>query len=154
MVLTKRSAWALRLGERGGSFTDFTPLVQSLQKLCREQGVSVMDQVSFPDQEAFRSITEIACHLAHPEPLCLSGQSGNLHPRTRQVDEEEHQEPRQALASPGLDGEEVRSHHYVPMPTQKLLPGGLPVTFGRRFQTVFLKKVGDSTGRDFMAEIG
>ena len=27
MVLTKRSAWAFKFGERGGSFTDFTPLV-------------------------------------------------------------------------------------------------------------------------------
>jgi hypothetical protein len=42
-----------------------------------------MDQVSFADQEAFRSITEVTCHLAHPESTGLLGQSGDPHPPGR-----------------------------------------------------------------------
>src|SRR5215831_1471322 len=56
-----------------------------------------------------------------------------LNPTTRQVDEEEHQEPRQTTARPGLDGEEIRRHHHLPMPAQELLPGGFPLTLRRRF---------------------
>ena len=31
-------------------------------------------------------VTEIACHLTHPEPIGLSGHSADLHAPTRQVD--------------------------------------------------------------------
>ena len=87
MVLTKRSACAFRFGERGGSFTDRTPLVASVSRNSAvNNGIPVMDQVSFADQEAFGSVSEIACHLAHPEPVRLPGHSGDLHPPTRQVD--------------------------------------------------------------------
>jgi len=70
--------------------------LQDLQEFRSEQGIPIMDQVAFADQEAFRRVAEIACHLTHPEPVGLPGESANLHAPTCQVDEEEHQEPGQA----------------------------------------------------------
>src|SRR6516225_8720277 len=67
-----------------------------------------MDQVSLPGQEAFLRVTEVPGHLTPPQPLRLPGDSPDLHPSTGQVDEEEDQEPRQPLAPPGLEGEEIR----------------------------------------------
>jgi hypothetical protein len=105
-----------------------SPALEGLLELYCEQRVPIMDQVSLPDQEAFRRMTEVACELTHPKAVGLPRHSRILHPSTRQVDEEEHQESRQTLACPSLDGEEIRRHNDIPMPGQKLLPGGLPVT--------------------------
>src|SRR5215472_913227 len=80
--------------------------LQDLQEFHSEQGIPVMNQISLADQEAFGSIAEIACHLAHPESIAIPCDSGDLNPTTRQVDEEEHQESGQTTARPGLDGEE------------------------------------------------
>src|SRR6516162_6991096 len=93
-----------------------------------------MNQISLTDQEAFPSVTEVPSDLTHPEPIRLPGHAGDLDPPTRQVDEEEHQESGQTLARPGFDGEEIRRHHHLPMPAQKLLPGGFPLPLRRRFQ--------------------
>src|SRR5215470_15234052 len=113
-----------------------------------------MDQISLTDQKAFRSVTEVPSDLAHPEPLAIPRDSSDLNPTTRQVDEEEHQEPRQTLARPGLDGEEIRRHNHIPMPGEKLPPGGFPLTLRRRFQAVLPQNVGDRAARHFMAQIG
>src|SRR5262249_47766089 len=118
--------------------------LQDLQKLPREQRVAVVDQVSFAHQEAVRGITEVTCHLAHPKPIRLPGYARNLHLPTRQVDQEEHKESRQTLARPSLNREKVRRHDQLPMPGQKLFPGGLPLPLGRWFQTVLLQNVGNS----------
>src|SRR5215472_8923953 len=99
-----------------------------------------MDQISLTDQEAFRRVTEVPSDLAHPEPIAIPRDFGDLSPTTRQVDQEEHQEPRQTLARPGLDAEEIRRHHHLPMPAQKLLPGGFPLTLRCRFQPVLPQK--------------
>ena len=56
-----------------------------------------MDQVSLPDQEAFRSIAEIAGHLVHPNPIGFPCYSRDFHPPTRHIDQEEYQEPCQSL---------------------------------------------------------
>src|SRR5215471_10058017 len=96
--------------------------LQDLQEFRREQGIPVMNQISLTDQEAFRSVTEVASDLAHPEPLAIPGDSGDLNPPTRQVDEEENQKPGQTPARPGLDGEEVRSHDHFSVSGQEFLP--------------------------------
>src|SRR5215831_1115624 len=101
-----RRAWRQLNRLHSGGFQD-------LQEFRSEQGIPVMDQISLTDQEAFRSIAEIACHLAHPEPIGIPRDSGELNPTARQVDEEEHQESRQTLPSPGLDGEEVRCRDHL-----------------------------------------
>ena len=142
----------IQIGWARQQFHGFHPSgLQSLQKLCRVQRVAVMDQVSFAHQETVRRITEVTCHLAHPEPVRLSPQSCDLHPSARRVDYEEHQKSRQASLRSSLDGEEVCRDNHLPMTGQKLLPGGLPITFGRRFQTVLLQNVGDGATRDLMA---
>src|SRR5579859_2086516 len=86
MVRTKRSAWAFRFGERGGSFTGCTPVVASVSRNSAvNNGSRTWIRYLFPDQEAFGSVSEIACQ-AHPESIGLPGQSGDLHPSARQVD--------------------------------------------------------------------
>src|SRR5215470_2569885 len=55
---------------------------------------------------------------------------------------------------PSLDGEEIRSHNHIPMPGEKLPPGGFPLTLRRRFQAVLPQNVGDRAPRHFMAQIG
>src|SRR6516165_4115071 len=112
-----------------------------------------MNQISLTDQEAFLSVTEVPGHLTHPQPLRLPGDSPDLHPSTRQVDEEEHQEPRQTLAGPGLEGEKVRRHDHITMPGEKLLPGGFPLTLRSRFQPVLLQNAGNRAARHLMAQI-
>src|SRR6516165_11907972 len=77
--------------------------LQNLQEFRSEQRVAVMDQVSLPGQKAFLRVTEVPGHLADPQPVRLPGDSTDLHPPTRQVDEEKHQESGQPLARPGLD---------------------------------------------------
>ncbi len=65
-------------------FHGFDPTcLNGFQKLCGEQRVEIVDQVSLPEQEAFRSIAEIPCHLAHPKPIALARDSGDLNPSTR-----------------------------------------------------------------------
>src|SRR5215472_1991173 len=59
-----------------------------------------MDQASLPGQKAFLRVTEVPGHLTDPQPVRLPGDSTDLHPPTRQVDEEEHQESGQPLARP------------------------------------------------------
>ena len=84
----------------------------------------------------------------------MPGDSTDLHPSTRQVDEEEHQESGQTLARPGFDGKEVRRHDHFSLSGQEFLPRGRPLTLRRRFQTVFLQKVGDGAARHLMAQVG
>src|SRR6516162_6008802 len=115
-----RRAWRQLNRLHSGAFQD-------LQEFSGEQRIPVMNQISLTDQKAFRSVTEVPSDLAHPEPLSIPRDSGDLNPTTRQVDEEEHQQPGQTLARPGLEGEEIRRHYNLPMPTQKLLPGGFPL---------------------------
>src|SRR6516162_9148443 len=103
--------------------------LEGLLELYCEQRVPIMDQVSLPDQEAFRRITEVACDLTHPKAVRLPRHSGDLHPSTRQVvEEEEHQESDQPLAGPSLDGKEVRSHDHCSVSGQEFLPRGLVLT--------------------------
>src|SRR5262249_29898368 len=87
---------------------------QDLQEFRSEQGIPVMDQISLTDQKAFRRVTEVPSDLTHPKAIRLPRHSGDLDPPTRQVDEKEHQESRQTLPRPGLDGEEIRRHHHLP----------------------------------------
>src|SRR5215469_608538 len=96
--------------------------LQKLQELRSEQRVAVMDQVSLPGQKAFLRVTEVPGHLTDPKPVRLPGDSTDLHPSTRQVDEEEDQESGQSLARPNLDGEEVRSHDHCSVSGQEFLP--------------------------------
>ena len=60
--------------------------LQDLQEFRTEQGVPVMDQVSLANQEAFRSIAEVASNLAHPKAIRFPGHSGDRDPPTREVD--------------------------------------------------------------------
>ena len=59
---------------------------QDLQEFRSEQGISIMNQISLTDQQAFRSVTEVASDLAHPEPIAIPRDPGDLNPTTRQVD--------------------------------------------------------------------
>ena len=65
-----------------------------------DQGSRSWIKISLTDQEAFRGVTEVASDLAHPEPIAIPGDSGDLNPSTRQIDQEEHEEPRQTSPSP------------------------------------------------------
>lgn len=53
---------------------------QSRQELCRKQRIPVADQVLLADQGAFRRVSEVGCHLTHPQPIRLPRQSCALHP--------------------------------------------------------------------------
>jgi hypothetical protein len=86
-----------------------------------------MDQVSLPDQEAFRSATEIPYDVTHPRSSRLPRHSDDLHPPTRQIDKEEDEKSRQALGCPSLDCEDTRRHDQTPVSPQKLGPRGLAV---------------------------
>src|SRR6516225_8679633 len=70
-----------------------------LQEFRSEQRIPVMNQISLTDQEAFLSVTEVPGHLTHPQPVRLPGDSPDLHPSTRQVDEEERATSWPKLAS-------------------------------------------------------
>src|ERR1051326_1608677 len=150
IVRTNRSAWAFKFGERWRQLNrSHSGALQDLNEFRSEQGIAVMDKVSLPGQEAFRSTAEIACDLTHPKAVRLPRHSGDLDSPTRQIDQEEHQEPRQALARPGLDREEIRCHDHFSVLRQALLRRGFSLTLRRRFQPVLLQKVGDGAARDF-----
>src|SRR5215831_18757275 len=111
MVLTKRSAWALRLGERGGSFTDCTPLASKISRNSAvNRGSRSWIKNLLPIRKPSAASLRLRDHRAHPKPSGIPRDAGDLNPPTRQVDEEEHQESRQTLARRGLDGEEIGSH--------------------------------------------
>src|SRR5215831_8502243 len=69
MVLTKRSAWALRLGDRGQLHRLHAAALQDLQKFSGEQGIPVMNQISLTDQEALRSVTRFRATWLIQSPL-------------------------------------------------------------------------------------
>src|SRR6516164_2796126 len=104
-----RRAWRQLNRLHSGGFQD-------LQEFRSEQGIPVMNQISLTDLEAFRSVTEVTSDLTHPKAIRLPRHSGDLDPPTRQVDEKEHQESRQTLARPGLEGEEIRRRNHLPVP--------------------------------------
>src|SRR6516162_5027653 len=78
-----RRAWRQLNRLHSGGFQD-------LQEFSGEQRIPVMNQISLTDQKAFRSVTEVPSDLAHPEPLAIPRDCGDLNPTTRQVDQEEH----------------------------------------------------------------
>ena len=98
-----------------------------------------MDQVSIPDQEAFRSLIEIPYDLTHPRSSRLPRHSHDLHPPTRQIDKEEHDKSRRALGCPSLDCEDTRRHDQIPVSPQKLRPRGLAVPFRSRSRPYCLR---------------
>ena len=155
MVLTNRSAWGFKFGDRGGSFADFTPLAASVPRNSTvNSGSRRVNQVSLPGQEPVPIITEIPGYLTHPDPIRLGCDTRDFHAPCREVEQKEHQKPRQARPRPHLDGEEIRRHHHLPVPAQELFPCRLSVALRRGFQAVLLENVSDGAPCHLVAQIG
>ena len=115
MLRTNLSAYAFRFGDRGGSFTDFTPTSASmLQELRGEQRVAIMNQVALAIQDSVDGIGQIPADLAHPQAVGSGRDAGNLHLARRQLDEEQHDEPLQPSPGPHFHGEESRRPRSAP----------------------------------------
>ena len=80
MVRTNRSAYALRLGDRGGNSPTSHPICKNPQKLRGEQRVPIVDEVAFPGEEPVDAVADVACDLAHPETIRHSCNPGYLDP--------------------------------------------------------------------------
>ncbi len=74
-----------------------------------------MDQVALAVQDSIHAVREIAPDLIHPEPINGGRDSGDLHPSSRQLDEEQHHESLQTSPSPHFHGKEVGGHDQFPV---------------------------------------
>jgi hypothetical protein len=78
------------------------------QKFCREQRISIMNQVAFALQDSIDRIGHIPAHLAHPHSIGAGSDASNLHFARGQFEEEENEEPLQPSSGPYFHGEEIR----------------------------------------------
>ena len=84
MLRTNRSAWAFRLGERAGNFTDFfTPSLdsdtsQQTQKLCGEEWVAIMNEVMLTVEDSVHGVGDPPPDLAHPQAVGGGGDPRHL----------------------------------------------------------------------------
>ena len=66
IVLAKRSAYALRLGDRGDKRSVSTPAAaQRVSKRVGEAWIAIMQEEAFPAQASITSIGELATALDH-----------------------------------------------------------------------------------------
>ena len=71
----------------------------------------------------------------------------------RELNQDQHREPRQTARRPDLNGEEVGSGEDIPVGGEKLPPGRAFPAFGRGFPAVCLEHVGDGASCDLVAEV-
>ena len=108
MLRTKRSAWAFKLGERGG---ETNALDAGREKHTAEQfGVETqasMNEVTATVEKAIKAVGEIACRLLHPSGMRFRDDSGDVHVACGQTNDEEDVVTDQANCGPDLRREEV-----------------------------------------------
>jgi hypothetical protein len=142
IVRTKRSAYALRFGERGGRRTTSTPpRCEGLPKTHGEQRIPIVSQIALASETAVVDIRHVATDLAHPRGVGLRGDPGDLDVPRREFDDEQYGKPGQAAPGPDVHGEEVRGGEDLPMRPQELDPGRLLQPLGRGVQAVFAEDV-------------
>lgn len=105
---------------------------QQLGPRLRIQWVSVVDQVARVAKKAIHWIEEIACYLHHPRTIGTNPYSSDVHCTRSKLDHEEDHDTNGSKRAESLDGQEVASIESLPVATEKLLPGSLPIALGRR----------------------
>ena len=113
-----------------------------------------MDQIALPFQQAVYRIRQVAPDLAHPQPIRVRSDAGDLDSSGRKLDEEQNDEPLQAGPCPGFYCKEVRCYDQVPVLSQKLLPTRLAASFRCRFNAVLSKDVRNSAASNLMPKVG
>ena len=66
-----------------------------------------MNEVALACQKPVDGIAEVAIDLVHPQSIYICGDTRNLHPSRRQLEEEQHEQTLQSFCGPHFDGEEV-----------------------------------------------
>jgi len=77
-----------------------TNIGKYVQKLGREQRVTIMDQLALAMLDSVHIVGEIPTDLAHPQPIGDGGNARDLHLARRQLDEEQHHESLQPFSGP------------------------------------------------------
>ena len=137
IVRTNLSAWAFRLGDRGGNFTHFTP---TLPRISRNSAVNSGSRSWIRYRLPCRmpsgaSVRFLPTWLIH-RPDARRCDTGNLDLARGQFDEEQNEEALQPAPRPDLDGEEIGRHDQFPVSAEEFLPGRLAVPLGRGFNTL------------------
>jgi hypothetical protein len=112
-----------------------------------------MDEITFAVQYPIDGIGQISADLAHPQPLGIGGNTGDLYLACQQLDKKEHKEALQSPSGPYLHGEEIRSHNQFPMSRQEILSRRLSPALRRWFQAVPFQNVSNRAPGQFVAQI-
>ena len=56
-----------------------------LQKLCRKQRITIVDQIALPNEDAAHSIGYVPADLRHPEPIHRGGNASDLDSARREM---------------------------------------------------------------------
>ena len=118
---------------------------------CREEWITIVDQVAVLEQEAIEAVHERPSDSDHPVAIWILGDPCDGHSAGGQVDDEEHMEPGQPTECPGFNSEKVGGRDRLPMGPEKHTPRR--VSLGRRLETVFSQYVGDRGASDAMAQL-
>lgn len=122
IVRTKRSAYALRFGERGGRRTVCTPAVATVsRKVSEKSGSRSCSRKRVPREEPTR-VGQVATALGDPGAVGVGHEARDLRPGASP--NASRRKPRSASApSPStLHGQEIRGCEDVPVRPEKLLP--------------------------------
>ena len=99
---------------------------------------------SFTTGAPIAKIGDLPPDLAHPQPIRGGGDAGHPHPARGQVREKQNDEALQPSPSPHFRGEEIGGRDQLPVPREKLLPGGLPAPFRGWLDPVSFENVANS----------
>ena len=116
---------------------------QDTEQLARVQRISVMDQIALSPEKPIHGIRQVAGHLTHPQSVGFVRDSTDLHPSSRDIHEEEHNEPCQPRTSPNLYTEEIGGNNLIQMLFQKPFPGRSIDSFRRGLHAVPLENIRD-----------
>ena len=101
------------------------------RKLRRVQRVTIMNEVTFLEEESVKAVCQIPRHLVHPGSIWFWSDACDLNPTRRELDGEKHHVANEAERRPYLHREEVAGRKGVPVITNELVPRSLSRTLGR-----------------------
>ena len=126
---------------------------ERLRERCRVQRVTIMDEVTFPDEEPRKTVCQIPRDLGHPRSIRIWSDACDLNPTSREFHHEKHNMPNKSERRPDLHGEEVGCGQRVPVIPDEFVPGRFLRSLGCRLDAVILEDPLDRRFTDSVVQI-
>jgi hypothetical protein len=127
---------------------------QQVQEFCREQRVSIVDQIALAEEDSVHGVGDLAADLAHPQAVGGGGDTRDLHLARGQIEEEQHDKALQSPSRPHFDREEIRCRDPLPMSREELLPGRLSTPLGRGLEAMPFENRRNGAARQLVSQVG